>query len=166
MTRQSRLRRIGWLAALGLCALFYLGLHLKVHAVRSDVVNAERQIVALEEKRLLLKTEFETRASQQRLAQLNRVEFGYVAPGVGQFVENERMLAAFGSPRSPGAPEPIRVAGAASGEGAPPFPKLVSPLTGRPLDEALVEPEPPRGQLAARDDPVMRIPLNAGSLGE
>jgi hypothetical protein len=165
MTPQSRLRRMGWLAALGLCALFYLGLHLKVHAVKSDVVNAERQIVALETKRLLLKTEFETRASQQRLAQLNRVEFGYVAPGVGQFIEDERMLAAFGSPRSPGAPEPIRVAAAASEDGVPPFPKLVSPLTGKSLDETLVESEPPR-HLAARDDPIMRVALNAGSLGE
>ena len=161
MTPQSRLRRMGWLAALGLCTLFYVGLHLKVHAVRSEVVRAERQIVALEEQRLLLETEFETRASQERLARLNRVEFGYVAPGVGQFVEDERELAVFGSPRSPGAPEPIRVAGAASGEDAPPFPKLVSPLTGRPIDQALLEPEAYRQQMTARGGPAARIPLAA-----
>lgn len=165
MTRQSRLRRIGWLAALGLCALVYLGLHLKVHAVKSEVVRAERQIVALEQQRMLLEAEFETRASQERLAQLNRVEFGYVAPGVGQFVEDERQLAAFGSPRSPGAPEPIRVAGAATGEGAPPFPKLVSPLTGKPLDEDLLELDPHHERVAAGSGAVMRIPLAASARG-
>ena len=103
MTPQGRIRRIGWLAALGLCTLFYVGLHLKVHAVQSEVIGAERQIVALEERRILLETEFETRASQERLATLNRVEFGYVAPGVGQFVEDERELSDFGTPRSAGA---------------------------------------------------------------
>lgn len=167
MTPQSRLRRIGWLAALGLCTLFYVGLHLKVHAVQSEVIGAERQIVALEERRILLETEFETRASQERLAMLNRVEFGYVAPGVGQFVENERELSDFGTPRSPDAPSPIRVA-AASAADAPPFPRLVSPLTGRPIDEELVEPEAARENMAARSSSTMRIPLAAiaGSAGE
>ena len=63
MTPQSSLRRIGWLAALAACTALYLMLHLKVHAVRSEVVRAERQIVALEQEKLLLETEFETRAS-------------------------------------------------------------------------------------------------------
>lgn len=161
MTRHSRLRRMGWLAALALCTLFYGALHLRVHAVRSEVISAERQIVALEEQRILLETEFETRSSQERLAQLNRVEFGYKAPGVGQFVEDERKLAKFGSPRSPGAPEPIRVASAASAEEAPPFPRLVSPLTGKPIDERLLEGHETRQQMAARESSVMRIELSA-----
>ena len=38
----SRLRRIGWLAALGLCAALYVLLHIKVTAVHADVVQAER----------------------------------------------------------------------------------------------------------------------------
>ena len=80
MTQQSRLRRMGWIAVLALCTVLYLGLHLKVHAVRSEVVSAERQIVALENQKILLATEFETRASQQQLASWNRVEFGYSAP--------------------------------------------------------------------------------------
>ena len=73
MTQQSRLRRMGWIAVLALCTVLYLGLHLKVHAVRSEVVSAERQIVALENQKILLATEFETRASQQQLASWNRV---------------------------------------------------------------------------------------------
>ena len=110
MTQQSRLRRIGWIAVLSICTLLYIGLHLKVNAVRSDVVRAERQIVSLEEQKLLLQTEFETRASQEQLASWNRVEFGYVAPGASQFVTDERELSQFGSPPSAGAPAPIRVA--------------------------------------------------------
>jgi hypothetical protein len=142
MTPQSRLRRIGWIAALATCTALYLMLHLKVHSVRSEVIGAERQIIALEQQKVLLETEFETRSNQLQLAAWNRVDFGYVAPSAAQFLENERTLASFGIPRATGAPPPIRVAGG-SGEDTPDFPRLVSPLTGAPLDEALVEPERP-----------------------
>ena len=47
MTQQSRLRRMGWIAVLALCTMCYLALHLKVHAVRSEVVSAERRIEKL-----------------------------------------------------------------------------------------------------------------------
>ena len=161
MNPHSRIRRIGWIAALAVCTALYLMLHLKVHAVLSDVVRAERQIVALEQEKLLLETEFETRSNQLQLAAWNRVDFGYTAPSAAQFLENERQLASFGSPRAPGAPEPIRVAGA--GGETPDFPRLVSPLTGEPIDEALLEPE--RGEdLAAATrlgNGRTRIPLGA-----
>lgn len=148
MTQHSRARRIGWIAALAVCTVLYLMLHLKVHAVQSEVVRAERQIVALEQEKLLLETEFETRANQLQLATWNNVEFGYSAPTASQFLENERQLAAFGTPRLPGAPEPIRVASAAGD--APAYPRFVSPLTGKAVDEALLEPERPgRATLAA-----------------
>lgn len=58
MTPQARIRRIGWFAALATCTALYLMLHLKVHAVTSEVVRAERQIVALEDENMLLETEF------------------------------------------------------------------------------------------------------------
>jgi len=169
MTQQSRLRRMGWIAVLALCTVLYLGLHLKVHAVRSEVVSAERKIVALENQKTLLATEFETRASQQQLASWNRVEFGYSAPTASQFVESERQLARFGTPRAAGAPEPIRVASLATGEDAPAYPKLVSPLTGKPIDDRLLEPEPRRVALAAtHEGGALRIPLAAaiGDVGE
>ena len=161
MTPQSPIRRIGWIAALAFCTALYLVLHLKVHAVRSDVVRAERQIVALERQKLLLETEFETRANQLQLASRNNVEFGYTAPTARQFLENERQLADFGAPPVPGTPEPIRVA-RASGD-APPYPRMVSPLTGEPVEQALLEPERAErsslaGGLAAGP---MRIPLGA-----
>jgi hypothetical protein len=170
MTQQSRLRRMGWIAVLALCTMCYLALHLKVHAVRSEVVSAERRIVALENEKMLLATEFETRASQQQLASWNRVEFGYSAPTARQFIENERQLAQFGTPRAPGAPEPIRVASLANGEDAPAYPKFVSPLTGKPMDERLLRPEPRRVALNARHEGggALRIPLAAaiGDVGE
>jgi hypothetical protein len=170
MTQQSRLRRMGWIAVLALCTACYLALHLKVHAVRSEVVNAERRIVSLENQKTLLATEFETRASQEQLASWNRVEFGYSAPTARQLVENERQLAKFGTPRAAGAPEPIRVARLAAGEDAPAYPKFVSPLTGKPIDERLLEPEPRRVALAADHEGggALRIPLAAaiGDVGE
>jgi hypothetical protein len=170
MTQQSRLRRMGWIAVLALCTACYLALHLKVHAVRSEVVSAERQIVSLENQKTLLATEFETRASQEQLATWNRVEFGYSAPTARQFVENERQLARFGTPRAAGAPEPIRVASLATGENAPAYPKFVSPLTGKPSDERLLESEPRRIALSATHEGggALRIPLAAaiGDVGE
>jgi len=160
MTPHSRIRRMGWFAALAVCALLYLTLHLKVHAVRSEVIRSERQIVALEQQKLLLETEFQTRSNQLQLEEWNRVDFGYTAPTAAQFLENERQLASFGSPRAPGAPEPIRVA-SASGE-APAYPKLVSPLTGKPIDEELVEPERRANLSGVRlAEGTMRIPLGA-----
>ena len=171
MSQQSRLRRMGWIAVLALCTVLYLGLHLKVHAVRSEVVRSERQIVALEDEKTLLETEFETRASQEQLAAWNRVEFGYAAPTAAQFVENERQLAKFGTPRAAGAPEPIRVASLATGADAPPFPKFVSPLTGKPVDERLIDPAAAVGRVeldARHEGGALRIPLAAaiGNVGE
>jgi len=171
MTQQSRLRRMGWIAVLALCTVLYLGLHLKVHAVHSEVVRSERQIVALEDEKTLLETEFETRASQEQLASWNRVEFGYAAPTARQFVEGERQLARFGTPRAAGAPEPIRVAALA--ESPPAFPKFVSPLTGKPVDTRLIDPASVRGvaagvarvELNAREGAALRIPL-AAAIGD
>lgn len=159
MTPQNRIRRIGWFAALAVCAMLYLTLHLKVHAVRSEMIRAERQIVALEHRKLLLETEFETRSNQLQLAAWNRVDFGYVAPTAEQFLGSERQLASFGVPRAPGAPEPIRVAGVGD---LPEYPKLVSPLTGKPIDEKLLEPETDDLIASVRlaDGPT-RIPLGA-----
>jgi len=174
MTQQSRLRRMGWMALLALCTVLYLGLHIKVHAVRSEVIGAERHIVALETEKNLLATEFETRASQEQLASWNRVEFGYTAPTAGQFVGSARQLAKFGTPRGAGAPEPIRVATLATGDDAPPFPKFVSPLTGRPVDAKLIDPAAVRRaalgtariQLNARTEVgALRIPL-AAAIGD
>ena len=160
MTPHSRIRRIGWFAALAICAMLYLTLHLRVHAVTSEVIRAERQIVALEQHKILLETEFQTRSNQLQLEEWNRVDFGYVAPSAEQFLENERQLASFGSPRAAGAPEPIRVAGA--GGEAPEFPKLVSPLTGRPVDEELVEPARRADLTGTRlAEGTTRIPLGA-----
>jgi hypothetical protein len=174
MTQQSRLRRMGWIAVLAICTVLYLGLHLKVHAVRSEVIGSERHIVALEDEKALLETEFETRASQEQLASWNRVEFGYAAPTAAQFVEGERQLAKFGTPRAAGAPEPIRVATIANGDSAPPFPKFVSPLTGKAVDASLVAPVAERRiglgaariELNARHEAgALRIPL-AAAIGD
>lgn len=142
MTHRTRIRRMGWLAVLPFCFTLYGVLHLKVTAVESEVVVAERQIIALEEGNLLLETEFLTRSNQMRLSAWNRVDFGFVAPTAAQFIENERQLASFGGPRSVDAPAPIMLAGMTGDEELPEFPKLVSPLTGEPLDPRLLSDAP------------------------
>ena len=107
---RSRVKTAGWAAVLACCAGAVTMLAFKVNAVRSEVRQAEERIVRLERDNLYLETEFETRASQQQLAALNRLEFGYVAPGPDQFLANERALAAFSEPRAKDAPQMIRVA--------------------------------------------------------
>ncbi|VVS97525.1 hypothetical protein [Erythrobacter sp. EC-HK427] len=139
VTPPKPVRRIGWIAALGICFVLYIMLHLRVTAVHAEVVQAEREIVQLEEHKLLLETEFLTRANHVQLAAWNRVDFGFQAPEADQFIDNPRQLASFGVPRSADAPAPIRLAGLRSGEDLPEFPQLVSPLTGEPVDPAVLQ---------------------------
>ncbi len=141
MTPQARIHRMGWFALLAICTALYGVLHFQVWSLSSEVTKKERQIVRLQERNTLLETEFLTRSSQAQLAAWNRVDFGYSAPEADQFIENERQLARFGSVRGIDTPEPIRVAGVASDEDRTPFPALVSPITGKPLDTALIEPQ-------------------------
>ncbi len=129
----SRLRQLGWFVTLALCGALLVALTFKVNSVRSEVRLAERQILSLQREKVLLETEFETRASQQQLAQWNAVDFGYQAPGPGQYLEGERQLAALGEPRALAAPTPIRVARAEDAVGEAHFPAMVSPLTGKPV---------------------------------
>ncbi|MEN7536539.1 hypothetical protein [Aurantiacibacter flavus] len=178
MTAPARYRRFGWLAALSVCIVLYVMLHLKVNAVHSEVVQAEREIVRLERANMMLETEFLTRSNQVQLARLNRINFGFRAPDAGQFIDGERQLAQFSKPRAVDAPTPIRLAGLTSTDGVPAFPKLVSPLTGEPLDAALIEGAPPSDSDVSRNraTPVglgggggqVRVPLVSlgGDLGQ
>jgi len=121
MMTGSQARSLGWVAVLALCLALVTALSFKVHAVKSEVLLAERQIIALQRETLLLETEFETRASQRQLAAWNAVEFGYEAPRADQFLDGERQLASLGQRLGPDAPAPIRLAradGGAAGTGA------------------------------------------------
>ncbi|MBX7496639.1 hypothetical protein K3172_12310 [Qipengyuania sp. 6B39] len=106
----SRIRQIGWALVLALCLGLLLALTFKVNAVKSDVRLTERRIIAAQQEKLMLETEFQTRASQQQLANWNAVEFGYGPPRADQYLESERQLAALGTPRGLDAPSPVRVA--------------------------------------------------------
>jgi hypothetical protein len=116
MMNSSQVRSLGWAAVLSVCLAVMTVLSFKVHAVKSQVLLAERQLIALEREKLLLETEFETRANQRQLAEWNQVEFGYGAPRSGQFLEGERQLASLGEVRGPDAPNPIRLAKADAGD--------------------------------------------------
>jgi len=117
---RDRMRSIGWAAVLLICLAFTVVLTFKVNAVKSQVRLAERQILSVKQDKLLLETEFETRANQQQLRTLNEVEFGYQAPAAGQYLESERQLAELSKPRAADAPSPIiRVASADVPRGQP-----------------------------------------------
>lgn len=162
MTPHARIRRIGWLAALSICLALYTMLHLAVDGLNAKVELSERQIAYVERENTLLETEFLARSSPLQLAALNRVEFGYRAPQAEQFIVSQRQLARFSGPRAVNSPNPIQLAGM-TGEDAPPFPKLVSPLTGKPVDTAVFSGEEPEGGrltvgLAQRS---LRVPIAA-----
>lgn len=148
---QDRIRSIGWAACLVVCFALTLALTFRVNAVKSQVRLTERRIVALQEEKSMLETEFETRANQQQLKTLNDLEFGYSAPTAGQYLESERQLAALGKPRAPGAPSPVRVASAAVDDTGSSFPAMLNPLTGKAMAA-----EMPRSPL--------RTPVSASSL--
>jgi hypothetical protein len=138
----NRLRSIGWVVLLALCGAVVLALSFRVNALRSQVHRAEQRIVALKQEKMYLETEFETRANQQQLKSWNDIEFGYVAPTAGQYLENERQLASLSKPADPDAPAPIRVASADDSViASAAFPAMVSPLTGKSVqaEEAIAQ---------------------------
>ena len=135
----SRLRRIGWAVVLSVCMAGFVALTFRVNAVKSEVRLAEREIIALQREKIVLETEFETRANQQQLADWNRIEFGYQAPRADQYLENERELASLGLPRGLDAPDPIRVARAPVEPQESGFPQLVSSLSGGPVADTDVD---------------------------
>lgn len=129
----SRIRQIGWAAALAACFALFALLSLQVQTVRSEVLLAEREIISLERSVLMLETEFQTRASQRQLAEWNTIEFGYKAPRADQYLDNNRQLASLGQDVSADAPAPIRVARSEL-SAADMGPKdMRSPVTGEPV---------------------------------
>ena len=132
-----RLRSMGWMATLVVCAALVMVLAFRVNALRSQVHQSQARIIALKQETEYLETEFETRANQQQLKAWNDVDFGYAAPTATQYLDNERQLASYAKPVEPDAPAPIRVASADdSVAAAAVFPAMVSPMTGKPTASA------------------------------
>ncbi len=153
--RQGQMRSLGWAAILAMCLGLFAVLSVRVHAVKSEVLLAERKIIALKRESMLLETEFETRASQRQLVEWNAVEFGFVAPRADQFLESERQLASLGQPLGPGAPAQIRLARAVTeaDDGANGVSRqkaaMVSPLSGEKVTLASASREADAGAMFA-----------------
>lgn len=139
MIIQSRFKQLGWIALLAICLGLFIALSFQTHSVKTEVLLAEREIVALERQTMILETEFQTRASQRQLSDWNAVEFGYRAPRADQYLENERQLASLGSPVRADAPQPIRVARNVPAGSDTAIDSefssvaMVSPITGKPV---------------------------------
>jgi hypothetical protein len=150
MISSSQARSWGWMAVLALCAGLVVILSFRVHAVKSEVLLAERQLIALERETLLLETEFETRASQRQLAEWNTVEFGYAAPRARQFLDGERQLASLGQRLGPDAPAPIRLARAEPADlASAPEASMRSPVSGATVTLASATSEKDAGEVFA-----------------
>jgi hypothetical protein len=149
MMSSNQARSWGWAAVLMVCAALVIILSFKVHAVKSEVLLAERQLIALQRETLLLETEFQTRASQNQLSEWNTVEFGYGAPRAAQFLEGERQLASLGQRPGPDAPSPIRLARADSTDSiaAAAAAPMRSPLSGTPVTLASAASEKDAGEV-------------------
>lgn len=164
----DRIRSIGWASVLLVCGSLTIGLSLRVNAVKSQVHDAEKRIVRVQQDIDFLQTEFQTRSNQQALKQLNDLEFGYKAPVAGQYIEGERQLAALGMVAGPGAPEPIRYANAdvaAEKDTGSQILAMVSPVTGATaaaLPELDRKPVPARG----RDPERAELARDAAALGK
>lgn len=149
MMTSTQARSLGWAAVLAICLAAVVVLSFKVNAVRSEVLLAERQLIALQRETLLLETEFETRASQRQLAEWNAVEFGYAAPRAGQFLDGERQLASLGEVRGPDAPSPIRLASADAAEVVAADVPMRSPVSGEKVTLASAAAEKDAGAVFA-----------------
>lgn len=147
MVTNTQMRSLGWAAVLAVCVGLFVMLSLRVLAVKSEVLLAERAIVSLERETQMLETEFQTRASQRQLSNWNAVEFGFAAPRADQYFDSERQLASLGQPRGPDAPSPIRVARAdlAASDNAGSSREMVSPVTGTPITLAAASQEADAG---------------------
>jgi hypothetical protein len=149
MMTSTQARSLGWAAVLAICVAAVVVLSFKVHAVRSEVLLAERQLIALQRETLLLETEFQTRANQRQLAEWNQVEFGYQAPRAGQFLDGERQLASLGEVRGPDAPSPIRLASADGDDAAVADAPMRSPVSGAEVTLASAASEKDAGAVVA-----------------
>ena len=148
MISSTNARSLGWMVVLAICAALVVILSFRVHAVKSEVLLAERQVIALERETLLLETEFETRASQRQLAAWNAVEFGYEAPRARQFLDGERQLASLGQRRAPDAPAPIILARADAADAASAAPApMRSPVSGATVTLASAASEKDAGEV-------------------
>ena len=152
---RNRMQSIGWAFVLTVCVALTVALTLRVNAVKGQVRETENRIVSLKREIRFLEVEYQTRGNQQQLAALNSVEFGYVAPGAGQYIEGERQLAALGVPRAPDAPKPIRMAHEVTQTEKLAFSEMVSPLTGKPAAsqaKTVTARREPAAKVASLDD--------------
>lgn len=162
----DRVRSIGWASVLLICGAMTIALTLRVNAVKSQVHDADKRIVWVQQDINFLQTEFQTRSNQQALKQLNDLEFGYKAPVAAQYIEGERQLAALGTAPGPGAPAPIRYANAEqtdTHEAGSSLLAMVSPVTGA---TAAAMPEGSAKATQARDAERKELAHDASELGK
>ncbi|WP_432767839.1 MAG: hypothetical protein HEQ22_10395 [Sphingopyxis sp.] len=134
-----KLQGIGLVLLVLAFAMMLYPVSLKVAATRSELTRIEAQIERAQGNIRYLESELAVRASMRQLEQWNAETFGYSAPSAGQYLANERELAAFDRlPRARGANDvaPVLMA-MVSPVGAPvPAPTAAAPTAAAPVPAA------------------------------
>lgn len=159
---RDRMHSLRWAMILLVSFAALVALVLRVNAVKSQLHDVDRSISGTRDSIAFLETEFQTRANQVSIKQLNDVELGYSAPDAAQYIEGERQLAALGRPAAPGAPPPIRYArddGAVEQGEENPLMAMVSPVTGKAGEGAAEAKASPRETRLALADAQERSAL-------
>jgi len=157
MIASHNLHRLTWLALLALVGALVFGLTLRVNAVKHEVRRADFKLAALQREKMYLEVEFETRSNQQQLQNWNDVDFGYVAPGPGQYLGDTRQLASLGRQALPPAPaedggQPeVRLAAATIEPAVPLVATTPRKVRAAPKEAAVAASSHPRPVLAGRE---------------
>jgi hypothetical protein len=94
----KKLKNFGWLALLSVVVVLLYPLSLNVGALRSQLIDTDKQIMETKREISFLQAELRTRANMQQLAEWNDLLYGYSPPTAEQFLEGERALAGLNGP--------------------------------------------------------------------
>lgn len=116
-------RSVMWVAAIGAAALICYMFSMRVAEERAGLAELEQQIRRAEQSIRTLKTELGTRSRVHQLQHWASTDFGFAAPGAGQFLQDEVTLASLDMPGPESALDaPVRMAAAPAAPAAQPKP--------------------------------------------
>jgi len=142
-----RLRPLGWAAAVGVAAISFYLVSLRVAAERGDLESIDRQIAQTHRDIRQLQTELRTRASMRQLERWNGEVLALSAPSASQYLDETQLGSVDALPGDGGPlniPQTVQVAVIAPEDGpvlaALPAPAPSSPVPSSPAISGIVSP--------------------------
>ena len=137
-----RLRPLGWAAAVGVAAISFYLVSLRVAAERGDLESIDRQIAQTHRDIRQLQTELRTRASMRQLERWNGEVLALSAPSASQYLDETQLGSVDALPGDGGPlniPQTVQVAVIAP-EDAPALATLPAPGPSGPAISGIVSP--------------------------